>query len=564
MRINAALQRLAFRPGMRRLPPAGNLAVIGPLAIGITWLACGTAARAQGVLPATGVDTRVGDLRGYFSQAFGQVVPEAGTQGWTYSAGVDVSETYDTAIPISSSSGNTEVHDLVTRITPSLGVTGDSSRLSGSLFYGPTINIYTIHGNQNGVSQNLNGAARATIIPDFFFVDVRAFAGEQAISGFNGPNGTTTVASSNAQLSTSFSISPSLRHSFGSVADAQLSYTLSHTALTANNQVPTSTAQSVNQNYTSQSVDGSVSTGADFGQFNDAISAQASQSSGTGPLHGAYSYVFENTASYALSRSLTLTASIGHENYYYGGGNPYTVDDVTWSGGVTWAPNPDSSISVGYGHQQGESSFYLNASYAATAYTRIYARYSQGIGTEAQNLQTAVNSSTVNLNGVTIDRTTGQPVLVNNNFFATQTGLYRTTSASISAATLWPRDLFSASFEYQETTQLTNAAAGIPNSGSSTSTTGGYGSIAWTHDLSDDLHSNALLQYGISNDYNNGVGPTNTNNQNSFLVNIGLTYSISASLSLSAQYTLTTGANGFGTDNGVRQIMIISLHKTFF
>jgi uncharacterized protein (PEP-CTERM system associated) len=548
-----------MRAGMRRIRPARILAT----GLG-AWLACGTAARAQGVLPATGVDTRVGDLRGYFAQAFGQVVPEAGTQGWTYSAGVDVSETYDTAVPITSNGNNTGVHDLITRISPSIGVTGNSARLSGSLFYAPSINIYAIHGNQNGISHNLNAAATATIIPDFFFVDVRAFAAEQAISGFNGPNGTTDVGSSNQELTTSFSISPSLRHSFGSVADAALSYTLSRTSLNANNQVAASTAQSVNQNYTSQSVNGSVSTGSDFGQFNDAVTAQASQSSGTGALSGAYSYVFSNTASYALSRSLTLTTSIGHENYYYGGGNPYTVDDVTWSGGVIWAPNPDSSISVGYGHQQGGSSFYLNATYAATAYTRIYARYSQGIGTEAQNLQTAVNSSTVNVNGVTIDRNTGQPVVVNNNFFASQTGLYRTTSASISTATLWPRDLFSTSFQYQETTQLTNAAAGVPNSGSSGSTTGAFGSIAWTHDLSDDLHSNALLQYGISNNYNNGVGLSNTNNQNSFLVNVGVSYSISASLSVSAQYTLTTGANGFGTDTGVRQIMIVSLHKTFF
>jgi hypothetical protein len=321
----------------------------------------------------------------------------------------------------------------------------------------------------------------------------------------------------------------------------------------------------VNQNYTSQSVNASVGTGADFGQFSDVVAANASESSGTGALQGAHSEVFTDTASYAATRSLTVTGSIGHEDIFYGGGNPYTVDDLTWSGGLIWAPNPDSSVSIGYGHQQGGSSFYLNATYAATAKTVIYARYSQGIGTEAQNLQAAVASSTVNSSGVTVDRTTNQPVLLTNNFFVTQTGLFRTTSASASAVLLWPRDLFSLGVQYQETTQLTSAVAGNP--GSSGSSTGTFGSFSWTHDLSDDLHSNALVQYGINNINNSttGVASTNQNqNQSSFLVNVGLSYSISDTLSVSAQCTLTTGANGVGTNSGMREIAIVSIHKTFF
>jgi uncharacterized protein (PEP-CTERM system associated) len=234
---------------------------------------------------------------------------------------------------------------------------------------------------------------------------------------------------------------------------------------------------------------------------------------------------------------------------------------VTWSAGLIWAPNPDSSISIGYGHQQGGSSFYLNATYAMSAFTRIYARYSQGVGTEAQNLQNAVGSTTINSAGVTIDRTTGQPISLNNNFFATQPGLFRTTSGSVSAVLLWPRDLYSLGLQYQETTQLTTAFAGSP--GSTGSSTGEYVNLSWTHDLSDDLHSNALVQYGVNSNNTSGTGASNSS-QGSFLVNFGLSYFISSTVSLSAQYTLTTGATGTGTNSGVRQIAIVSIHKTFF
>jgi uncharacterized protein (PEP-CTERM system associated) len=549
--------------GMRRLRPAGTLP-IGLLVTSIAWVAGGATARAQGVLPETGVDTRVGDLRGYFEQAFGQVPVEAGTRSWTYSAAVDVSETYDTDVPISSNGNSREAHDLITRITPSVGVTGDSAQLTGTLFYSPTVNIYTFHGNQNGIDQNLNAAATATVIPDLFFVDVRAYAAEQALSGYNGPTGTTQVGSSNEALTTSFSISPTLRHSFSTVADAELGYTFSRTAFAANSQVATATAQAVNQNFISQEEFATVSTGQDFGQFNDSVSAQATQTNGTGSLSGASSDVITNTASYALTHSITVTGSIGYEDYTYGGGNPYKINDVTWSGGLDWSPNPDSSISIGYGHQQGNSSFYLNGTYAPTADTRIYARYSQGVGTEAQNLQAAVASSTVSSTGVVIDRTTGQPVLLTNNFFVTQTGLFRTTNASANAVLLWPRDLFTLSVTYQETSQLENGVASAGIVGSSSSSSGKYGSLSWSHDLSDDLHTNALVQYGYNTGTNPGTGVVSNGNQGSLLVNAGMSYSISDTLSVSAQFTVTTGPTGIGTSSGVQEIAIVSIHKVFF
>jgi len=551
---------------MRHLRPAGILAA----GIG-AWAACGATARAQGLLPPTGVDTRVGDLRGYFEQAFGQVVPpEAGTHAWNYSASLDVSETYDTGVPISSGGNNQQAHDFITRITPSVGVTGDSARLVGSLFYGPSANIYLYHGNQNNIAQNLNGAATITVIPDFFFVDLRAFAGEQSITGYNGPASTNTVSSSNEALTTSFSISPTLRHSFSTLASAELGYTLSRTAYDANNAVASSTAAQVNQNFTSQQENAILSTGEDFGQFSDSLSANATQSSGTGPQSGAYSYNYSNSVSYAVTRTLFANGSIGHETYYYGGPTPYSISDVTWNIGARWTPNPDSSISVGYGHQQGNSSFNMDATYAATADTRIYARYSQGVGSQSQNLQTAVASTTVNSNGVTVDRTTGQPVVLTNNFFLiqTQNSLFRTSSFSVSGVLLWPRDIFNVSAQYQQSTQLTSGVVGVP--ASSNSSTGTYATFSWSHDVSDDLHTNALIQYGVNSGSGTGTVNGNQSAQGSFLLNIGMTYSISDTVSTSAQLTYTTEPTGILTATGTtsntseaRVIAVVSLHKNF-
>ena len=151
-------------------------------------LAAGSAARAQGFnaptgdtgylppaggggyVPPAGIDTRVGDLRGYFNQAFGNV-PAAVAPTIIYSAGIDASETYDTDA-VNTDKGS---HDWITQITPSLGVTADTARITGSLFYNPSLVLFAYHGNQSHIAQSLNAAATGIVIPDWLYLDVRGF-----------------------------------------------------------------------------------------------------------------------------------------------------------------------------------------------------------------------------------------------------------------------------------------------------------------------------------------------------------------------------------------------------
>jgi uncharacterized protein (PEP-CTERM system associated) len=358
-------------------------------------------------------------------------------------------------------------------------------------------------------------------------------------------------------------VAPTLRHTFSSWATAELGYQISRTSYNAGDNVPTNEAQTVNQNVTTQTEHATISTGDEFGRFNDVASAQLSQSTGSGALQGAVSDVYSNTLSYAATRTLVINGEIGHEDISYGGFDPVKINDVTWNGGLVWTPSPDTSVSLGYGHQQGGSSFNLDATYATSAYTRVYARYSQGVGTSTTNLQNAVNTTTVNSSGVTIDRNTGMVVQTSNNFFPLQPGVYRSTSGSVSGVLLWPRDLFNVGLQYQSTTQLNAGAAANTPGGGSNSNTGTYGSFTWAHDLSDSLHTNFLVQYGVSN----GTNGTN-GNQSSILVNLGLNYGISDTLSTSVQATYTTQPTGFesngnGTTNEAREIVVLSVHKTF-
>src|SRR5258706_226068 len=66
--------------------------------------------------------------------------------------------------------------DFVTTLSPGLSVSGDSPRLQVKFDYSPVVSIYAITPNQNFFGQSLYGNGTATVVPDAFFIDARAYA----------------------------------------------------------------------------------------------------------------------------------------------------------------------------------------------------------------------------------------------------------------------------------------------------------------------------------------------------------------------------------------------------
>jgi uncharacterized protein (PEP-CTERM system associated) len=531
------------------------------------FLAAAAAARAQGFLPppggylpdmggagyvpAAGIDTRVGDLRGYFDQAFGNA-PAPLAPSIAYSAGLDVSEIYDTSA-VTSSKGT---HDLITQITPSFGVTADTARITGSLFYNPSLLYFTYHSNQSHIAHNLNAASTAVIVPDWVFLDVRAYAAEQSITGYYGSGGAPALSRNNSVLTYSYSASPTLRHQFGGIAVAELGYTISYSAYSG---YGTSVAnQGLNQSAVTQEERGLIATGEDFGRYSNSLLADARQSSGAGAFTTSHDNRITDTFGYALDYTLVANASVGYEDISYGSG--FSTQGVTWSVGGRWTPDPDSEFDAHYGRSEGQNSFTFNASFSPAPNTHIFATHSQSVGTNVSNLQRAVQSTSVGPNGVTFINNTNIPTVLTNNFTGIRPGLFRTTTTSVSAAVTHARDLYTVSISRSDSSQLATTFTGASADNSSTST---YGTVSWGHDLSVELHSNLLANYGV----NSGSGVANqgfSNNQSSYLLNATLSYAVSDTLSVSGSFTQTNAASGFNGRSGSREIAIVTLHKTFF
>ncbi len=343
----------------------------------ITLAGIGTA-QGQPLLPETGTSLQLGSLRQQIEGAL--TTGSGGTPtppGWTFIPSIAAEERWTNRAE--GTSPATRNSSFLTVLQPGILMNTDSARLKATLNYAPSVYLYGAVPSQNRVGQTLNASGLVTIIPEEIFLDLRGYAALQSTSGGYGPNSTVALNRQNETQSYSFSATPTLRHRFGDVATAEAGTILSSTAQTSLGNGASSPYNTGNQNATVSREYVSLTSGAGFGRISTRIEADASQSTGTGVMNGANSNMTAIDTGYALTRNLTALARLGYESIHYNGIPPYQLDSVMWNVGFRWMPNPDSTITLRYGLMQGVYTGYLDASYAPTARTRVFARYSAGL-----------------------------------------------------------------------------------------------------------------------------------------------------------------------------------------
>jgi uncharacterized protein (PEP-CTERM system associated) len=259
---------------------------------------------------------------------------------------------------------------------------------------------------------------------------------------------------------------------------------------------------------------------------------------------------------YAISRSVRLIGALGHEDIYYRSLTTYRNEGAVYTGGVQFTPEPDTNLTASYGHRDGSTGFSFDGNYAATARTRINLRYSEGVGSEQEDLQNTLANSTPSVNGVPIDTRTGAPLTATNNFFGTQGNVYRTERLSASATVLMDRNVVTITVRRDDRTLLSQAA---PVNGvvPAARDTGTFGSVAFQRELSDALTGTLFMQYGVRN-------VTGAGDQDTITASAVLSYVLSRTLSTQALYSYNSGKSfGFAQQNKAQNLFLVSLRKTF-
>jgi uncharacterized protein (PEP-CTERM system associated) len=522
------------------------------------------AAPSGGLLPDTGTTAQFGGLR---QQLEGLLTPGAGgapaAPGWTFTPSLSVQEKWTNQ----SQSGNGQSGGaFITDIRPGILLTGESSRISGTLNYAPDFQFGT-DDTQTLIGQNLNAFGHVTAIPEHLFLDLRGFATLQTTNGGYGPNSTVSLGSQNATQSMSFSATPYLRERFGDLASAELGGSLSYTSMqavsslnpTAVTTTTSNTGNTGNQDSTTQQEYLSIMSGPQFGRFRSVATISAQQSQGTGVMNGSSSETASVDNGYSVTRDFSLLGKFGYQTVTYSGFPSYHYTGPLWNAGFRWTPNPDSSIEIRYGQTYGRSSALLNASYALTARTRIFARYSEALGTDQGNLANAVNAAVLDPLGNPVDAQTGAPLMLASNLYGVQNNLAWTKSGSLTGLLEMNRDSLAVSISYQDRQQVAAATAGAGN----LSDTGTFGSVNWQHNISQATTLTGYVQYGINDTRSNGT----TQNSNSLVVSLGLNYAISRTLNASLQGSYTSNyVNQFvvGANQSTPvELVILGIRKTF-
>ena len=498
--------------------------------------------------------------------------------GWTFQPRLGFQEIFSDNVQQAHSPRR---WDFSTLVAPGFSLVGNTRRVEMRLDYAPSLIMNARTGSQNAIGQQLNGTATITAVDDLAFLDIRALAGVQSAAGGIGGQGAigasdtggitaggagTTANRIGSIQTNSIGFTPYLSHQFGDYGTGRLSYSLNLSQATNINGVrflPVPTG-SGGQSLISQEQAGQFKTGDILNFIQDTVSFSLSQSHSTfGNLQGfagvptvanystdSTQSRFGNELSYALSHNLSVQMSLGYENIKYGTRNQTDISGMTWSGGITWTPNPDSSLNMTYGRQNGTDSFGFDGHYRASAFTEFNGAYHETIGTQLQNLQRQLNQGVVGNTGGFVNGNVGGSPFGSVNALGLQPGVFRFKTLSAGATTTRSRDQIGLSVNVTEQTTVGGATAG------QTGTTTKSASLSWTHELRDDLRWTSSISYSLKS---GGIGGSG----NSYALNTGVLHTITPSLSASLRYSFYNRKSSVQVYSFYENLLVLGITKTF-
>jgi len=284
---------------------------------------------------------------------------------WRVTPTIQLRETYsDNA---SNQADDQARGSFISEVAPSLSVTGTTSRLkfnASAEFRKFAYSNADLPNVRNG-DRRYQASASAIAVKEWLYVDASASGSRQAVSAF-GPLPNNAYTANNGTDIRTWSISPYLRHQFGSTA-------------------------TVNARYQRDSVEGGSGSG-----FGNSLSSMGALDVVSGPafpdlgwnLH--YSHqdmsaqrtghsTTENSQAglqYRATSHLSLTSSVGYDYYDY---RARTLSEKTsgpsWTGGFIWQPSSRTRVAATVGHRYFGKTGSLDASYrtAHSVWTLTYA-----------------------------------------------------------------------------------------------------------------------------------------------------------------------------------------------
>ena len=287
---------------------------------------------------------------------------------------------------------------FITEVMPSFSVVSNGPRLRLSAGY--QLHLYSY---SNKVDNTVNASSQyqlsmqAKLIDELLDLDATASRQTTSQSAF-GPQGNDSLySSSNRTNINTYSIAPTLRHRFGSTADAYLRYTRNR--VEGNSLLGTTNGDNVVAN---------ISSGPSFGVIGWNLSAMQDTFSDS-RFGSTESQNVEASLRYRSSSSLSLTATAGYDKYGYSSQGDNTTQGPGYTGGFIWTPSSRTRLQMSYGHR-----YYGNTGSMALNFrghrSALNASYNDSVTTSRQQFLASSALSTTDLLNAMLTASIPDPV----------------------------------------------------------------------------------------------------------------------------------------------------------
>ncbi|MBY0578915.1 MAG: TIGR03016 family PEP-CTERM system-associated outer membrane protein [Burkholderiales bacterium] len=291
---------------------------------------------------------------------------------WKVTPHAHASETYSDNLTLAGP--NQEIGDFISEVTPGINLQETGSRTKASLDYSLQRLSYKNQNRLDHVYSHLVTMGEADLIEKSMFLDANASISQQPISlnaaiGANNSNPTGNIVNV-----ATWSLSPYLKHRFGSAAQGEIRFT--HQAQSYSSGGPSNTGIGTLSNSTNNSMKFALSSGT---MFNNLLWGLSYNNSKIGYTARPDSRLTDYSASigYIFTPKFKIMLTGGNENnsYVYIGAKP---QGAYWSTEATWAPTSHTKVSVAMGQRYFGKTQSMTLNHV-TRLTSLQAAYSQDV-----------------------------------------------------------------------------------------------------------------------------------------------------------------------------------------
>ena len=485
------------------------------------------------VLPRTGIDPGLSDLREHLLRSYGDTQPTPAEHGpnLQITGQFGASEEYTDNVGLTAGGGQNRGDDFITNLMPGITIVDTSQRLQVNLDYRPIGQIYAKNGDFSQLQQQFTGDILVTALPNWLYIDLRGSVSQQAVYGGLGPSSTVTLSPGNRQTASNVSFSPYVSRTLGSNGTLEFGagYIYSATDSPVQPGQAGQPASALNgfgaygsSFLATKRVFADFTTGEDLGRLRNKVGTDDNFYDGAGALAGGRRILLTDDASYAVNRLVTVLGEIGYEDLSYPRSD-YAYSGPIGSGGVKLTPNRGSSLTLEYRYVDGFGSVYVQGSVQATPRIRVFGGYSAGISTFEQDQQNALLDGSDDATGAAASVLQAAPLLQGTNAFGANQNLNKLHRLDASASYLGNYDTLTLSVQRETTNPVGRQVGGF----APVRTSGTFGSITEKHDLTPLLSLTGFVQYGTNSTGLrtgglNGASPGNGDSGDTISVSIGL------------------------------------------